>query len=301
MIRFAPGTTFVLLLSVVLSLGLVTPRLGAQAVCSAPHSSPGLSGSGSLRTLPPGSGWIQLSGYVQEADTRFTFEGERETFFSSGAASTRSLYLTAAVGVVWGLDVWAQASLHRLRYSDDSGSRDRTGLGDVRLAARAGAELVGLDLPVSLRAGVKLPGSRFPVDVTVLPLSEGQVDAEVSVESGHAFAGGAFYVLGWVGHRWRLGISEAERNPGDEWFGHVAAGGARGSLRWELAVEGLFGAPPVQQGIELVTDRRRLVQVVPGVAWQVGPGEADLGVQVPLAGRNLPSDPSVALGYRLSW
>ena len=281
---------------------LLTPAtLAAQAVCSAPHSSPMLAQGGGIGTLDPGSGWVQLSASSQRADKRFDEFGTREPFFLNARTTTRSLYATAAVGVAWGVDVWAQATLHRLRYVDDGGERNRTGLGDVRIAARASSELLGLSIPVSVRAGIKFPGSDFPVDARVIPLTEGQTDLEVSVETGRASAGGGLYVLGWAGYRWRLASDIQLRDPGDEWFGHAAVGGSRGPLRWEVGVDALNAAPGLTQGLELPSDRRRLFQVTSGISLHSGPGEVDLGLQLPLAGRNLPSNPSFGASYRLSW
>ncbi|MGH7477287.1 MAG: hypothetical protein ACRELD_13520 [Longimicrobiales bacterium] len=273
----------------------------AQAVCSAPHSSPTLAQGGTIATLDPGAGWVQLSLYAQNADDRFDSDGFRTPFFAGGEASTRSAYVTLALGILEGVDVWAQAAVHRLRYADQAGVRERTGLGDLRIATRLGTELIGWHAPFTLRAGLKLPGSRFPVDATVLPLSEGQTDAELSVETGRAFAGGAVYALSWVGHRWRFGRTSTDREPGDEWFAHGGLGGRYRTLRWELAAEALWGQPPTQQGLTLTTDRRRMLQLSPSFAWAIGPGEADLGIQAPLVGRNLPSDPGVSLGYRVAW
>ena len=71
---------------------------------------------------------MQLSVYSQQADDRFDHSGERRPFFLSGQTTTRSLYATAAVGVAWGVDVWAQAAVHRLRYADEGGELNRTGL-----------------------------------------------------------------------------------------------------------------------------------------------------------------------------
>jgi len=278
----------------------VTPLVG-QAVCTAPHSSPGVGQGGSVTTLFPGAGWLHVSGYLQDAGNRFDKDGERTPFFLGGESSIRSVYLTAAYGLVWGVDVWAQAAVHRLQYADQAGATERTGLGDVRLAARMAAETVGLEVPVNVRASVKLPGSQFPVDARVLPLSEGQVDAELSVESGTTFAGGRLFVVGGVGHRWRFGESASGREPADEWLGRVALGGNQGAFRWELAAEGLNGGVPLAQRLPLVSERRRLLQLAPTVALASGPGTLDLSVQLPLIGRNLPSDYGMSLGYRLGW
>lgn len=273
----------------------------AQAVCTAPHSSPGLGQGGAITPLLPGAGWVQLSAYAQNAGERFDEGGKRTPFFLDGESSIRSVYLTAAWGLLDGVELWAQAALHRLRYSDQAGTAGRTGLGDVRIATRVAAHRVGLDVPVNLRAGVKLPGSRFPVDARVLPLSEGQIDAEASLESGHSFAEGALYTVGGVGYRWRFGESAKGRAPANEWFARVGIGGGHSILRWEVAAEGLHGGAPVQQGVALETDRRRMLQLAPTLAVASGPGEIDLTVQLPAAGRNLPSDGGWSLGYRISW
>ena len=159
---------------------LVTPAgLDAQAICSTPHSSPSLAQGGSLGTLPPGSGSVQLSAYSQQVDDAFDTFGTRQAFFRDGRTTTRSLYATATLGVTPGVDVWAQASVHRLRFANELGEQERSGPGDVRLAIRASAELVGSSAPISLRAGVKIPGSTFPVEA-IVPLSEGQTDVDMT-------------------------------------------------------------------------------------------------------------------------
>ena len=289
---------------------LLTPAtLAAQAVCSAPHSSPMLAQGGGIGTLDPGSGWVQFSANSQRADERFDEFGTRETFFLNARTTTRSLYATAAVGVAWGVDVWAQATLHRLRYVDDGGERSRTGLGDVRLAARASSELLGLSIPVSVRAGIKIPGSDFPVDATVIPLTEGQADLEVSVETGHASAGGGLYVLAWVGYRWRLASDVQLRDPGDEWFGHAAVGGSRGPPPvggWSRCAQ---RGPRAHPGARAA---QRSETAAPGEARPLAPVRARGGrpgpsasagrskpAQQPLVRRQLP--PLVVRGSLCSW
>jgi hypothetical protein len=288
--------------SVAVALILATAvNARSQAVCSAPHSAPSVGQGGSVGTLEPGAGWIQLSFYGQNAAQRFDFAGDRQPFFAAGEARTRSAYLTASVGIFEGLDVWAQAAVHDLRYQDEGGARERTGLGDVRIAARGSASLIGVAVPVAVRVGVKLPGNEFPVDATILPLSEGQTDVEISVETARALAGDALYALGWVGHRWRFGQTTAARQPGDEWFVHLGLGGHHRSVRWQLGADLLHGGAPSQQGVTLTSDRRRLIQLNPSAAWTAGPGEVDVGAHVPISGRNLPSDPGFSVGYRFTW
>lgn len=273
----------------------------AQAVCSAPHSSPMLSQSGAIRTLEPGSGWLQLSLYGQNATESFNPLGERKTFVAGNRFRTRSAFVTGAVGVVRGLEIWGQVPVHRLSVEGPAGSSRGNGVGDVRLAARVGSEMLGLELPIAVRAGVKLPGGDFPVDARLLPLTEGQTDIEVSVETGHAFSTLPVYAVGWLGHRWRAENATADREPGDEWFGHAAVGAGVGAFSFELGVDVLRGGAPSAQGFSLDNERRRLVLLVPTVGYDVGPGRFEATLQSPLSGRNLPAATGLSLGYRALW
>lgn len=281
---------------------MAAPSVGAaQAVCSAPHSSPTLAQSGAIRTLPAGAGWIQLSLYGQRADEFFSHLGNRQPFLAASEFNTRSVFVTGAVGLVDGLEVWAQVPTHHLTVDASSGGSRSTGVGDVRFAARVGPELLGLDIPLALRAGMKVPGSDFPVDATVLPLTEGQTDFEVSLESGRSLGSLPLYVMGWVGYRWRGANREAFREPGDERYAHAAVGGLVGDLTWEVAADGLWGSVPLAQGVRLAGERRRLIQLLPTVGYGVGPGRLEFTGQLPVAGRNLPSGVGMSLGYRTTW
>lgn len=273
----------------------------AQAVCSAPHSSPTLAQSGGIRTLPAGAGWVQLSLYGQRADEFFSHLGERQPFLASAEFNTRSVFVTGAVGLVDGVELWAQVPTHHLRVKATGGGSVTTGVGDLRVAARIGPELIGMDLPLAVRAGLKVPGSDFPVDATVLPLTEGQTDLELSVESGRRLGSLPLYVMGWVGYRWRGANREAAREPGDERYAHLALGGLLGDVSWEVATDGLWGRAPLAHGIRLEGERRRLVQLLPTVGVGLGPGRLEFTGQIPLAGRNLPSGVGMSLGYRTTW
>jgi hypothetical protein len=260
-----------------------------------------LAQSGEIRTLQRGSGWIQLSVYAQHATDFFNHLGDRQPFLADSKFDTRSVFLTGAVGLVDGLEVWAQVPRHRLSVDASSGTSTSTGLGDVRFAVRVGAELFGLELPLAVRVGAKVPGSDFPIDATVLPLTEGQTDAEVSVESGTRLGSLPLYVMGWVGYRWRAENREAARRPGGERFAHLAFGGFAGDLTWELAADGLFGQAPLAQGLLLTSERRRLIQFLPTVGYQIGPGRLEATGQLPVSGRVLPAAIGGSLGYRVGW
>lgn len=284
-----------------LGVTLLPSTLPGQAVCSAPHSSPSLNQSGAVGTLAAGAGWVQLSLYQQRSRDFFGPAGERRDFLADSEFVTRSVFLTAAIGVVDGIEVWAQAPLHRLTVESASGGSETVGLGDIRIAARLGPELLPWDLPLALRAGLKVPGSDFPVDATVLPLTEGQVDAEVSLESGHRFDRLALYLVGWAGYRLRGENREAVREPGDEVFAHFGVGGRLGTVSWEVASDWMWGAAPRAQGIELPAEKRRLVQLVPTLGVPIGSGDLEITAQVPVVGQNLPAGTGVSVGYRLAW
>ena len=283
---------------------LATPVDGtAQAICSAPHSSPTLAQSGEIRTLPPGAGWFQVSAYGYNASEFYNRLGERRPFpfVEDTEFKTRSVFITAAVGLIDGLEVWAQMPMHRLSQQWPDGSRLTTGVGDVRFATRVGAELFGLDLPIAVRMGAKMPGSTFPVDATILPLTEGQKDFEVSLEGGRSLGDLPIYAVGWVGYRWRGENSAAAREPGDERYAHAAVGGLVGDLSWEVAADGLWGGAPIAQRVALTGEKRRLIQLLGTVGYAVGPGRLEVISQLPLDGANLPAAVALSVGYRTTW
>jgi len=294
----ALGAVAVLLLGAALS----PQDASAQAICSAPHSSPTLASNGEIRMLPPGEGWIQLSGYGQRATERFDHLGAREPLLQTTQFQTRSVFVTAAIGLIEGVELWAQVPRHHLSLdARAAGTSTSSGLGDFRVALRFGSELFGLELPLAVRVGAKVPGSDFPVDATVLPLTEGQKDAEVSVESGTTLGTLPLYVMGWVGYRWRSEDLDTSYRPGSERFAHVALGGYAGDFTWSVAADALWGGAPLIQGILLTSERRRLIQILPTVGYPVGPGHLEATGQVPLNGRFLPAAMGVSVGYRLGW
>ncbi len=301
--RGLPSRSWILaVLPAILATGLGGPgSLSAQAICSAPHSSPTLAQSGSLQTLPQLGGWIQASVFGSRSTEFFGADGNRQSFLGDSEFLTRSMFLSGAVGVVDGVELWTQIPLHHLRVESAGGDSESFGLGDIRIAARVGSELFGWDVPLALRVGTKVPGSDFPVDATVLPLTEGQRDWELSVESAYRSRLRALYIMGWAGYRWREANERAARDPGDELFGHLAVGGSLGNLSLELAADALWGKAPVAQGFILEGNGRRLIQIQPTVGWGVGPGRLEATAQIPVWGKHLPVGNGISLGYRLTW
>lgn len=249
---------------------------------------------------PPGEGWVSVILYHQDTRERFDQAAEERAFFNGGHAVTSALYVTAAVGLAEGVDVWAQVPVLRLQFDDNVRERDRTGIGDVRLYGRvAPLRYLGLGWPVAVRGGVKLPAGDFPREggAEIIPLGEGQRDWELMLEVGHSFHPRPLFVMAWVGYRWREADEELLRDYGDERFFFAQAGGTLGRLGARLQVEGLDGVAPEIEGVRIPTARRELFQVTPVVSWAVGPGSLEAGVRIPLHGRNLPAGETVLVGY----
>jgi hypothetical protein len=283
----------------ILVVALLPLSLSGQAICSAPHSSPTLSQGGSITALPPGAGWAQVSFFRQRSFSFYNQNGAVQDFLAASNFLTRSIFLTAGVGLIEGVDLWAQMPVHDLDVRSDGGNSASSGIGDLRLALRITPELFGFEAPVGIRFGAKLPASTFPVDATLLPLTEGQRDWEVSIESGTAFDFLPIYVAGWVGYRFRDFSQVRVYEPGEETFGHVAVGGSIGDLTLELGADALWGQAPTVQGLTLSDDEaRRLLQFV---RYPVGPGKIEVSGQIPVAGRNLPAGVGIGVSYRTTW
>lgn len=249
---------------------------------------------------PPGEGWVNVTLYHQDTRERFDQDARERAFFNGGHAVTSALYVTGALGLVEGVDVWAQVPLLRLQFDDNLEQRDRAGIGDVRLFARAAPlRPLGLSWPVAVRGGVKLPVGDFPREggAEIIPLGEGQRDWELMLELGHSFYPRPLYVTGWVGYRWREEDEELLRDYGDERFFFVQVGGRVGRLGARLQVEGLDGLTPEIEGVTLASARRELLEITPVVSWAVGPGSVEGGVRIPVHGRNLPAGETVLVGY----
>ncbi len=284
-----------------------TTGAAAQGCCSfAPSAGPGsVSGQG-VGSLFPGQGWIQASVFSVSTGEQFGVTGVEEAYINDGHLDLQSFLLTGAVGFVTGLEVWAQGAVHSLEFRDGSGSLARTGLGDVRVWLRAGPSLFRVneaDLPLwlGLRAGVKLPGSGFPIESRVLPLTEGQKDAELALELGRVFASGRLAVQAWAGHRWRGRNELVDLKPGNEWFGYASVAAAMGPVQARLSVQALDGSPYEAFGLRLPTSRREMLGVFATLATRLGPGSVEVGVQLPVAGRNLPTGTAFTLGYTLGF
>ncbi len=248
----------------------------------------------------PAEGWIDVTIYHHDTRSRFDYSREESPIQNQGHAVATSLFLTGAVGLVRGIDLWLQLPYHRLRFDDAARDRVSHGIGDPRVFLRMGPAALGLpDMPVAVRAGYKSPQGDFDVDAEVIPLGEGQRDLELLVELGHSFYPRPIWAMGWVGYRWREENTVLAREPGNERFWHAAAGVEWQGVNWKGVVEGSKGHPWRIQNIRVPTSSREIVQGLFSGSVPVGPGDAGAGVRVPFRGRNLPSGPAFFMSYFL--
>lgn len=247
----------------------------------------------------PGKGWVQFSFYHHDTRDEFDFDGDRRDIRNGGHAVTSSLFSTAAVGIVKGVDAWVQVPFHVIEFTDNGGPRDKSGIGDIRIFGRLSPTvLLGSNFPFAIRGGVKLSVGDFPLDAEIIPLGEGQKDWELMAEVGHSFWPRSLYVMGWVGYRWREANLERRVDWGDEAFFYAAFGGtAAGVINYKFSIEGWDGAAPLIEGIELENASREMLQITPSIGYGVGPGVVELGSRVPLAGQNLLAGPAIVAGY----
>lgn len=255
--------------------------------------------------LDQGEGWAQLTVFRHETSEEFKRDGEIRDFANEGQAVTSSFFLTSAVGVVDGLDVWAQVPLQSLSFEDAGSDLEKTAIGDAKVWARAGPGLFSeklaraLPFSIALQAGAKFPVSEFPIDSEVIPVTDGQRDYEVMGQIGKSFHPTPLYVKGWIGFRWRERNARILTDFGDELFALAEVGGEAGPIPWRITMNGLWGDPHVKEGIKLEQSARKIVEILPVVSVPTGWQDLrlEVGGRFPVDGRNLPAGPALRTGF----
>jgi len=242
----------------------------------------------------PGTGWIDLSVIHHRTDTQFWFDGSNITMFEEGRVETTASYLSTAVGVVRGVDLWLQIPFLRSRFSDIVGDRLSSGIGDPRIHLRANSNLFGIEsFPLAIRVGLKVPIGSFEKDAEIIPLGDGQLDLESILEMGYSFRQFPLYVKAWLGYRWRAENETSAFKPGNEQIVFLSAGYSSGPFTFDLSLDYLNGSDPISQGLKVPTARRTFTQITPRVGYKLGELNASLGLRFAVAGRNLPSGTAV--------
>ena len=251
---------------------------------------------------PAGQGWISAALFRQSTDQIYASDGARVPFPLQGRTTALSAYTTVAGGFGRGFDAWVQFSFHRLELRDFSAIRRSWGPGDFRIYGRwTPAHTFGWNLPIALRGGIKLPAGDFDGADGLIPIGDGQTDVELVAELGHSFWPRDAYLMAWLGYRWRGARSDTGFEFGDERFFLFTAGTSGQRVGARLTTEGWFGSEPDNGGLAARSQGRRLVRIAPSVLLAAGPGEAELGVRIPVSGRNLASGTEVTLGYFMRW
>ena len=245
---------------------------------------------------PERQGWASFAMYYLDTREQFSPTGEVRNFLLDGHAQTASSFLTVAMGIAPGVDIWVQPSYHRLEFADLEGTRISWGFGDTRVYVRtAPLRLLGSHFPFAIRAGTKLP-TDFESGTELIPLGDGQRDWEVLAEVGHSFWPRPFYLQSWAGYRWR----EAKDDGGDfgnERFFNVSFGGGGDVLGFKVQFEGWYGGTPNFGGLTGEGQEREMVRLYPSLLVTAGPGQVELGSRLPLSGQNLATGPEIVVGY----
>lgn len=260
----------------------------------------------------PGTGWAQLQVAHQRTQTGFNRNGRvvpLDELDPSAQSVITTARFTGALGLFPGLDTWVDLPFHRQSFEGSGSDLLTTGFGDPRAFLRVGPSLFGVEaLPVAVavRGGVKLTTGTFENDAETISLSQGQRDWSLLVEVGKSLYPVPMYVAGWAGYRWREENQEIARNPGNEWIFNTAAGGTLNRFEWKVAVDAVLGRPSVDTRTGFEFASRELVQLIPTVGWNLGPGSVQVGIRVPVHGQStrsdrLPASPTFTLGYFLSW
>lgn len=251
---------------------------------------------GGAWVLPDGQTRVGFAVFHQQTEERYFLDARRIPYFFEGRNRTQALFVDAGRGLGAGLEVSLQTSVYRLDFDDLASDRRSTGLGDTRLGVRFNAAMEPLVL--TLGARVKAPTGDFENDAEIVPVGEGQWDADLSLELGRSLWPRPGYLSAQGGYRFRRANAENGIDPGDEWFWVAEAGHAlhRG-LGLRLVARGLHGKDATSFGLPLASLRRKAVYVEPALTVKLGPRwDAAVAVPVTVSGRNWPAGPVLSLG-----
>ncbi len=133
--------------------------------------------------------------------------------------------------------------------------------GDSNGGNRIGIAAIGRDvMGMSIQSSRGLPRTAWAaLDVTIVPLGEGQWDLEIFGEIGHSFWPAPVYAELWLGYRERLANTTTFKDPGAEYV-FLAESGVNPSSRTLLkaTLDGFAGRNWVVEGIQTSSLRRIL-------------------------------------------
>lgn len=285
----------------------MTRRLAAALAAAAMLYAP-LAHAGGPWTLPAGALSLRATGSTERADEEFCGGlndcgvAQRVPFAIDGQWRMRALFVDADYGWTPKITLGASASAQAAHYDNASGLRSTTGPGD--LSVRAQYSLTTWPVAAAVCASVKAPTGRNPIDPAssdLIPLSEGQWDAEVTLAIGKSLYPKPAYLLFESGYRERTTShrDDPPRNVGNEIPFRLEGGtmltrhiGARMRLQGFAGFSGsaYFGE------IGLRIPARTILYAAPSLVWHDGDQEVELTLAQAIAGRNYPVTTTLRLG-----
>jgi hypothetical protein len=247
------------------------------------------------------------SEYYCSGDRSDCTSGERSGFNfpnTHGRWHSDALFADVEYGASRSLTVGVSTSIADARFTDDLAVRKTTGFGDTYARARVGFT----SWPIATGAAlvVKAPTGQAPVDTSLIPLSEGQWDAEVDVSVGRSFWPRDAYAFAETGYRYRTRSHRVEPSieVGDELPFLIEAGGMlHHTFGLRVRALGFWGGSGSQDfgGVRYRVPARRVFALAPSAVWRFGrSGEAELTFSTILAGQDYPALSAVRLGIALS-
>ncbi len=246
----------------------------------------------------PGGLWVKTAAFWQKTDERFDESSRRQEWFGSGESDARALFTDVIVGVHKRVDIWLQIPFFDLRFDNAADSLRTVGFGDIRAWVRWNVVSLGNgSTPISLRVGAKAPIGSSPLDAQIIPVGDGQWDFETFAEIGHSFWPIPAYAEVWFGYRFRAEDTEKKKDPGGEWV-FLTEAGVNPTPRTlvKVTLDGFVGRNWVVENVETAT-KRRIVTLQLGGGFEIKkPVWTELGVRLPLSGRNFPAGPQYVIG-----
>jgi hypothetical protein len=245
----------------------------------------------------PGKLWVKSAVFLQKADEQYDALGDRVPWFASGESDARAVFTDIILGLRGNLDLWLQIPYFDLRFKDAGNDLRSTGIGDIRGWLRwQFASLGSGSTPVALRVGAKAPVGTSSPNAFVIPLGEGQWDLEAFGEIGHSFWPLPVYAELWLGYRARLENTEKVWDPGGEYVFLSEVGVQPTSFTLVKATIDGFRGRRLRQDRALTANKRRITTFQLAGAFRIGPIWPEVGVRIPVAGRDFPAGTQFVFG-----
>lgn len=232
--------------------------------------------------------------------------GHLSDLVASENTQASTLLLQAEVAPLEWLAFTGQIPFHDITYTknfsaDLSSTFTGSGVGDVRLVARAGRTL-GSNA-VNGGYALTLPSGSFDISANLVPVGQGTRNHDFFVEAGHSFWPARFYVEAGALYR----VRETFTNEfgvvidwGNEIHGRGTVGYTAGSFILKLATHGFRSDDRTSSVGEPEGQFRSRWELIPSVVYEwKGRAWVDFWMDIPMAGRNTPAD--VAFGLALTY